>query len=394
MSTGPVRARCAIAALCVLCVGDARAQAAVSTFQWPEFVEPSGRVGKLLVLGEPQLRIGTPDGPDHSLFDGIAGMTRSATGRIALADAGNFRVLFFESSGQFGRTTGRPGGGPGEFRHIRWLGRCVDGTTAVHDGGQARLTFYSESGELLGEHRLPAGANFEQILWCSRGGRLFILLNRPGGAGRRGEYRSFPTYLIYASEHRVDTLAALVEKEYYIGRNVMANAAVPLGHMPLAGAGRARVFACDNHAGTCQVFDTSGANVGMFSVGIRRRQMKGTDWEAALRDHYAAEPARAIRRTGDRLLKEIRPRSELPLIDRLRVDHADNVWVRTLDNYGSEVATWVVISPTGTLLRAVAMWRRFELTEIGADYLLGSSRDDDGVEYVELYRYPSDGPDR
>jgi hypothetical protein len=184
----------------------------------------------------------------------------------------------------------------------------------------------------------------------------------------------------------------LIDIEHYIGRQVMANTPVPLGDAPLAAAGRDRLDACANGSGLCQAFDTTGAAIGEFAVAVRRRPMRGNDWEAALEEQFQTEPARALRRLGDRLLKEIRPRTKLPLLDRVGVDADGNLWARTLDNYGTPVATWVVFSPEGRPLAAVATRRRFQLVEIGRDYLLGFSRDDDGVEYIELYPFRAPWP--
>jgi hypothetical protein len=123
-------------------------------------------------------------------------------------------------------------------------------------------------------------------------------------------------------------------------------------------------------------------------VVLPRLEVGSRDWTAALADHFSAEPSRTVRKLGPTLLREIKPRDRFPLIDQIRADLAGNLWVRTFDNYGTPVATWVIFSPQGTPIALAATRRSLNVLEIGKDYLIGSRRDDDGVELVDLYTFP------
>ncbi len=262
---------------------------------------------------------------------------------------------------------------------------------AVHDGSHARLTFLDAKGAVDTTVTLPAGANFDQLLWCARNGRVLMLLNRPRGPVRAGERTLVPTTLIAAQGTGVDTLGRPGDQEYYIGRAVQALTTVPLGRATLAVAGRRLVYACDNQEASCLALDTAGVAHGQFRVPLAAVRMTAAHWAAALSTHFAGDPTRSFRPTGERLLQEIRPPSKLPLIDQVRVDHEEHLWVRTLDNYGSAVATWVILSPTGRPIGLIATPRALQVTEIGPDHILGVAEDQDGVEYVELYRFARPG---
>jgi hypothetical protein len=74
--------------------------------------------------------------------------------------------------------------------------------------------------------------------------------------------------------------------------------------------------------------------------------------------------------------------------DRVQADVRGNLWVRTFDNFGTAAASWAVVTAQGTPVGLVAAPRFLNITEVGADYVLGFSEDADGVERVELYRIP------
>lgn len=168
-----------------------------------------------------------------------------------------------------------------------------------------------------------------------------------------------------------------------------ATSAVPLGTATLAAGGRTRVYTCDAHKAACASYDTSGARRGEFVLPLVRLKMTGGHWRAAVREHRLEDPTRWARPILEKVLNEVPPPRGLPLIDRVRVDADDNLWARTLDNYLSPVATWVVVSPEGRLLRLVATPRALLLRDLGPDYLLGVTEDQDGVEEVRLYRRPA-----
>jgi hypothetical protein len=116
------------------------------------------------------------------------------------------------------------------------------------------------------------------------------------------------------------------------------------------------------------------------------------DWKSATAQHFVGEPSKTVQKTGPALLNEISPRDVFPLLDEIRADARGSLWVRTFDNFTTDIATWLVLSPTGAPIRLVATKRSLHILEIGTDYLLGLTRDDDGVERVEEYRFTASPP--
>ena len=69
----------------------------------------------------------------------------------------------------------------------------------------------------------------------------------------------------------------------------------------------------------------------------------------------------------------------------MRVDKADNLWVHGYELPGDTHLHWSVFGPDGVWLTDVTTPIAIQVLDIGADYLLGLSRDDLDVEHVQLY---------
>ena len=244
----------------------------------------------------------------------------------------------------------------------------------------------SRDGKLEGNIRLPPDANFDQVLWCSGRGELLILMNRPRDEVVRGTEPVVSTALLRVAAGRTDTVMKPGPRDFYIGRAVAALTNLPLGRDVLAGAGKNRVFVCSNHEGRCTVLDSVGTTLGTFRLDFPNRQVDAAGWQAALREHLQLEPSRRVRKIVEKLLTEIKPRTAFPKIDQVFADRLDRLWVRTLDNFGTPWATWVILSSEGRSAGMIALPRRVTPRDAGVDYLLGSSRDDDDVEHVAYYR--------
>ncbi|MGD8700604.1 MAG: hypothetical protein PVJ43_15010, partial [Gemmatimonadales bacterium] len=75
------------------------------------------------VDSQPVLSIGSVAGnPDH-LLDRVIGAVGLPDGRIVVANAGSFELLFYGRDGSLLHRAGRRGGGPGEFQSLEWLSR-------------------------------------------------------------------------------------------------------------------------------------------------------------------------------------------------------------------------------------------------------------------------------
>ena len=94
------------------------------------------KVSEILLVEDPDAPIGV-----------IKGL-RVDQDRIYLMDTSQKRIMIFTTEGQFVRTIGRQGGGPGEFRHLYTMD-VKDGLIACFDQSKRRITLFDSSGVFL-----------------------------------------------------------------------------------------------------------------------------------------------------------------------------------------------------------------------------------------------------
>lgn len=121
---------------------EVRDSAGVRFVEHPPGVDP-GR----MVADSAGRTFGLAPGDTITLYRVAAGAFLPS-GEIAIADAGNYRVVRWSTDGPFLGTVGGEGDGPGEFRNITWL-QAGDGAT-LYDVRARRLTQFDADWNLEG----------------------------------------------------------------------------------------------------------------------------------------------------------------------------------------------------------------------------------------------------
>jgi hypothetical protein len=94
-------------------------------------------------------RIGMADGPPEYTFGQVGPMTVASDGTLYISDWKNRWLRQYDSNGQFVRTIGRNGKGPGEFQQVMGLSFLRNGNLVVNDGSNGRLLLFSPDGKPL-----------------------------------------------------------------------------------------------------------------------------------------------------------------------------------------------------------------------------------------------------
>jgi len=79
-------------------------------------------------------------------------------GSIFVADSNPWQILKYDARGNFVRRFGAPGEGPGEFRMIASMTLTSEGELAVYDARQSRVQYFDLDGTVLRQIRLSTGA--------------------------------------------------------------------------------------------------------------------------------------------------------------------------------------------------------------------------------------------
>lgn len=342
------------------------------------------------VADTPSLSIGLQDGDPEYLFNRVRGTLRLADGRIVVADGGSSEIRFFDPLGSHLTSSGGPGEGPGEFRFIGSMWRHADdslmvtdlaGVTVMDSAGQFHRRFPLELAE--GRYRGNAVGQTEAgTLLVVSGSRGFS----PADAGTviRDSLRFFR---YDADGTLVATITVLPSAERWglLVGGISTFPYVPFSARPIWTVSRNRFYIGSGREAEVSVWTLDGSLDQILRWPKPARPV--TD---ALREQFRAYSIESTRDANDRrrqerFLAEVPIAEDAPTYQSLIVDSEENLWLEVYRTPWESERNWDVIASDGTWLGSVSMPDGFTPYQIGADYILGVSRDDLGVERVEYY---------
>jgi len=122
-----------------------------------------------------ELRIGERDGPPEMTFGLISDIAVNWNGHILVFDDYAPALREFDAQGEYLRTYGRFGSGPGEYRpNYLGIGVAPDGFVFQYDHGNSRINRYSPDGEYLDSRLAVVGLIGTQSLRVDNRGEPYI----------------------------------------------------------------------------------------------------------------------------------------------------------------------------------------------------------------------------
>lgn len=349
-----------------------------------------GGSGRWSVAESPLLDIGSSEGPEEYQFYRVAGALRLADGRIVVADGGSSEIRIYDSAGNHQRTSGGPGDAPGEYRMIAGLGAGPGDSLWVYDYGNRRFSVLTGDGETV---RTVSVGGF--LSAANSVGRLpdgrFVVKEGWGrstsGASRTGLVRDPVAVVLLASDGTsTDTLGMFPGREVFVsvedGRAVMST---PLfAHNAHAALRGTSVVVGVQETMEIRLYSAQGTLQELLRVPNANLHLSASDIEARKQDVVSLE---AVERQAlaRRQLDELAVPDSRPAYGRLLVGEDGSIWAGEHTRYPAVPRTWTVFSSDGRLLGEVVMPERFNLLQIGNDFVLGIALDDLDVEHVRLY---------
>lgn len=104
-----------------------------------------------------RLRLGTALGSEYESFHDLTpySLAADANGYLYVLDRGNARIQVFDADGEFVRTIGHEGGGPGEFQNPVSIWIADEASIAVFDWGPHRVSRFTSDGTLIDDYSVP-----------------------------------------------------------------------------------------------------------------------------------------------------------------------------------------------------------------------------------------------
>lgn len=355
----------------------------------------------------PLLQIGGADGAGPTEFGHIWDVSRTPDGGVVVSDEPEQELRVFDAGGRFVAKMGRKGQGPGEFNQIKSVTTYGDTVYAV-DTRRGTAVFLLD-GTLVRHHPLPSLSPYHAIeSWgVMLDGSTIVTA---GGGETREIYERLGTRIEMRGFFRIagDSRSARLLEVVPTYEHFRAADGPPGGDLVVFAPGFSAAVSSDRICTARPVtweircLDPDGA----VRQIIRRIVSPPPVTKAARDDVIAARkkpaPADGMHRPlSPAQLEQIALRTpfaeSLPAFDWMTAGRSGELWVSDFSIQqhtrpywepapAGATQRWNVFSSDGSWLARVDVPARFVIKEAGRDYLLGVTRDDDGVESVVMYR--------
>ncbi len=356
-------------------------------------------------VGEaPFFSVGDALGNERYEFYRLRGMARLSDGSVAVIDRRDQRVRIFNQNGEFVRSMGGRGEGPGEFRNPWFMWALPGDTLWVGDYRPQRFNVFSRDGEFVRLVTLnPPYPN------PSRGGGVLsngTSINLREDRERERDFRTPGRLRVEVHGPDGTRLAPLLTLD---GRRMGSVESAPNFYFaPLFDAGS------DVDAGGTTVAVTTGRDPEVRILDEQFRLRRIIRWSEEERDVTRAdvrtwrEEYRREQRERDlgdfaatlgpeieALASDERPVADLfPTAASVMVARDGRIWVRRYPR-PRQTTGWLAFEPDGRFLCHMEEVSDLEdIHEFGVDYVLGSSRDAIDIESVVMYELITPDPPR
>ena len=355
---------------------------------------------------EPRLRIGVEEGPEHLMFSQIRSVARMDDGRILVANGQPMEIRVFSPTGAFLAKFGRRGQGPGEFQSVT---RAMSGggdTVLAVNMPQFQLVRFMADGRHLGTvtvhrdslaRRLPGQRLSEGTREFMRNGST-IVTTRPATAGPTdGEYvagelhrTQSTTYWISRDHSRSAALGSFggIQQMFIAlsgGRRTFEIPPAARRTLSAVGAGGTRFCAAGNETPEVRCVDQDGRRliVRWKQESVRTAPADIERWREGVRAG-ATRPGSSPE-IAERILAGMRIPPTVPPVRGFRIDAQGRLYISGPDLVSPEgLLRYRVFSRDGELL-GVADLPPVGNGELGDDFIIGLTRNAEGVESVVLH---------
>lgn len=341
------------------------------------------------VSTEPAIRIGDDEAGEESQFHQIRAVTRFLDGTIAVADGGSAEIRLFDRSGDYVRTIGRRGNGPGEFPYLHRLLRTGDTILAGHMSLMSRFT---SDGTYLGSRRLDwtglsSGTHHLETMHPLSFDAWAVMLFESGNADDTDRFfRPGMLWLAAGTALEwIDTIGTFggIEQMNFNrgGAELTVFPTFPVstergfqdGLLVIGDSDTDSIVWYDGRDRSRGVIRVPWNRPEISSAELKRVRARSCDWASGERREQCLAG-----------VAQLPGQTHLPFFATVHPDAAGMVWVAQSATSVAE-RHWIVFDRDSRPIAKVALPRGLEIREIGIDYILGVVRDEDGVEFVVEY---------
>lgn len=348
------------------------------------------------IAPNPTVAIGTEDGPEPTQLSRVYGALRLPDGTIIVGNSASGEMRFFAANGTHIRSAGRTGAGPGEIaRGGSVIPVAVGGDQLyISDGGNQRVNTYDLTGRFIRTFRLAVASDKGLTSLAAVAGKTIV-----GSSLMSTALDGPPGSIINMTFHYgiFDSTGALVRPLFdaaaqprYVHEHQGSThyPFIPYSPKALVVARNDKVYLLRNTAPEIEVWSVAGQRTATFIWPAQRTEVR-TVWPQYKADALAAiakQPPNGFTQLNTHLYQIELPLPKLvPIADQLHVDANGNLWIARYRLPGNKDRRWDVLDERGKFIATVTTPLNFEVFQIGADFILGRTRDDLDVEHVQLH---------
>jgi len=348
---------------------------------------------------QPVLSIGALDGTDAEMLYQVTDVERLSDGSWLVANGGTEEVRVFDSEGNYLRTVGRAGEGPGEFVSLSRVYVLPADSIAVYDSRQRRVTVFDPAGQTVRDFQFeslpdgtvsPFGRTTSGAWGVSRRGASITT----GGTGR-GRRERPPESLAVSQEDGTSPqlFAELLDQASWI---VQAEGFVSVRSIPFA-PGNGLSVVGDRFVGgvtevaELRIWNAEGVETDRWRIMEEPTAVTDGEWNA-IRDRELADledgaeglPA-GWTKAAEEFWEQVDRPEVRPAWSQIRPTADGEVWLSEYIVRPDEPATWRVFDSGGTLIREVETPGGFAVHWIGDGVIAGVVVDEFDVEYMRVH---------
>ena len=314
---------------------------------------------------------------------------------VYVLDGMSASVSAFAADGRHLFAFGGRGGGPGEFRGLESLHLLPGDTVAAYDYMAGRLSFFAPGGAFV------RGVTVEPVdgklpprpLGFFGDGRMLVTpLYNPNFVNSPKPTRDTVTLAVYSAAGTQTTSLGRVPGQESVtitggeGANRVAMRDVP----PFALATSfsvtgTRLLVADPARYELVERRPDGSVVRLIRRDIEREPVTQGDRDGYIERRRQDRNDPRFRQMEERLMKSLTFPEHKPFFTAVAMDPAGNAWVRRNDDPDAETP-WDVFDAEGRLLGTVTTPAGLRVTQIGADFIVGTWSDELEVPHVRVYR--------
>ncbi len=335
---------------------------------------------------EPVLTLGTIEGAEAFRFFRV----RDATlwdGRVLVLDGGSAELRIFRTDGTHLRSVGGSGEGPGEYISPWGLLRLPGDTLLVWDNRLHRVSFLDSSGDFARAVQIVGDLHNPNLVSVFPDGSFLLsdiraLVLPSGTMGvplKTLRYGADGSLADSLGTYSAGEITIIEERPGFVWELFGSRTR-------LAGDGET-FWVTRGGEPQLERRSPTGDTLEIIRWEPRDQEVRSEHVEAYLAERLADAVSEEARRRI-RSIQEMTPvAARFPAVDRLFTDQTTKVWARQFRR-PTDIGPhqWLVFFPDGGIAARIRVPLSFEILDAGDDYLLGMSRDEVDVEYVQLYQ--------